>query len=99
MTGYYRDKNHTQIEISGEHKMCCFIRDNAFFYLLIYSVNFIQIILGKELFEFSQPSKCKSNEYFDTISLSCTLCDSDKNLKPSVDRKYKINFSNVLYKY
>ncbi|CAD1470272.1 unnamed protein product, partial [Heterotrigona itama] len=82
--------------------MCCFIRNNVFFYLLIYSVNFIQIILGKELFEFSQPSKCKNNEYFDTISLSCILCDPDKNLKPSVDRlrcicddfSKKIDFKN-----
>lgn len=82
--------------MSDEYKMCCFIRNNVFLYFLIYSVNFI---LSKELFELSHPSKCKNNEYFDTISLSCILCDPDKNLKPSVDREYKINLSNILYKY
>ncbi|XP_071879142.1 meckelin isoform X1 [Bombus fervidus] len=67
--------------------MCRFTRKNIFFYFLIYSVNFTQIVaVSKELFEYSQPSKCKNNEYFDTISLTCMPCDANKNLKPSVDR-------------
>lgn len=80
--------------------MCRFTRKGIFFYFLIYSVNFTQIVaVSKELFEYSQPSKCKNNEYFDTISLTCMPCDANKNLKPSVDREFEIKFFNILFKY
>lgn len=75
--------------------MYCFIRKSIPFYLLLYSINFIQIVVNEQVFEFSHPSKCKNNEYFETISLSCIQCDANKNLQPSLDREFEI-FSKIL---
>ncbi|XP_026296669.1 meckelin [Apis mellifera] len=67
--------------------MCYCIKRYIFFYLLIYYINFVLIVIAnKELFEFSEPSKCKNNEHFDIVTLSCIECDVNKNLKPSDDR-------------
>ncbi|KOC65394.1 Meckelin [Habropoda laboriosa] len=66
--------------------MFCFVKKNVF-YSLIYNINFIQIaVTNKEVFELSQPSKCKNDEYFDTVSFSCVQCDANKNLQLSADR-------------
>ncbi|XP_076290323.1 meckelin isoform X2 [Lasioglossum baleicum] len=42
--------------------------------------------LFSEVIELSQLWNCKSDEYFDSASLSCICCDTNKNLKPSTDR-------------
>lgn len=73
--------------------MCYCIKRYIFFCLLIYYINFVLIVIAnKELLEFSEPSKCKNNEHFDIVTLSCIECDVNKNLKPSDDRKFKIFF-------
>ncbi|XP_029041159.2 meckelin isoform X1 [Osmia bicornis bicornis] len=60
---------------------------NIISYFLMCYFNFLQpLAANKEVVEFSQPSKCKNNEYFNTASFSCTQCDINKNLKPSPDR-------------
>ncbi|OAD59943.1 Meckelin [Eufriesea mexicana] len=66
--------------------MYYFIRKGTSFCFLLYWINFIQIVVNEEVFEFSHPSKCKNNEYFESVSLSCIQCDANKNLKPSLDR-------------
>ncbi|CAL7951021.1 unnamed protein product [Xylocopa violacea] len=67
--------------------MVCFKGKSVVFYFLIYWTRIIQLVIAsKEVLEFSEPSKCKSNEYFDTVSLSCMECGTIKNLIPSADR-------------
>ncbi|XP_078046786.1 meckelin isoform X2 [Augochlora pura] len=64
--------------------MYIFTSQNVF---LIFSFTFFQLLTAnKEVFDFSQLSNCKNNEYFDSSSLSCIYCDTNKNLKPSADR-------------
>ncbi|KYQ46698.1 Meckelin [Trachymyrmex zeteki] len=36
--------------------------------------------------EYWDPDTCKYDEYFDTISLSCSRCNASRNLVPAVDR-------------
>ncbi|XP_076648353.1 meckelin [Halictus rubicundus] len=65
-------------------KMNFFVSKNIF---LIFHFAFFQLLsANKEVIELSQLWNCKSNEYFDSGSLSCIHCDTNKNLKPSADR-------------
>ncbi|XP_076396266.1 meckelin isoform X2 [Megachile rotundata] len=68
-------------------KMKTSMEKHTLSYLLIYYLSVFQVLAAnKEVIEFSQPSKCKNNEYFNSTSFSCMHCDINKNLTPSADK-------------
>lgn len=92
ISGCYNDDKCTQNICSV--KMSGFRGKSIFPYLLINYINIIQAVdTNKEVLGFSQPSQCKNNEYFDTVSFTCVECDANKNLRPSVDREFHIIFT------
>lgn len=73
--------------------MSCIIQKGVLSYFVLFYLNYHQIrVANNEIIEFSQPSRCKNNEYFDTASFTCSQCDTNENLIPSSDRMYKIIF-------
>ncbi|KAL6255269.1 hypothetical protein P5V15_013606 [Pogonomyrmex californicus] len=42
--------------------------------------------VNNEVFEYWDPNSCKYDEYFDTVSLSCSRCNVSKNLEPAANR-------------
>lgn len=43
---------------------------------------------GGGSFEFDRPENCKSNEFYDTATLTCVECDSANYMVPSKNGKY-----------
>lgn len=55
--------------------------------------------VNNEVLEYWEPSSCKYDEYFDTVSLSCSRCNASKNLAPAANRKFIKIFSRDYYVY
>ncbi|XP_076670148.1 meckelin isoform X2 [Andrena cerasifolii] len=67
--------------------MSCIIQKGIISYFVVFYLNYHQIfVANNEIIEFSQPSRCKNNEYFNSALFTCSQCDTNENLKPSSDR-------------
>ncbi|XP_025159513.1 meckelin [Harpegnathos saltator] len=44
------------------------------------------INVNNDTLEYWTPSSCRYDEYFDTLSLSCSQCNASKNLEPAANR-------------
>ncbi|XP_029155509.1 meckelin [Nylanderia fulva] len=53
---------------------------------ILFSTSANAFNVNNEVLEYWESSSCKYDEYFDTVSLSCSRCNGSKNLEPAANR-------------
>ncbi|XP_029672859.1 meckelin [Formica exsecta] len=77
VTTWQTNMNYTQHSSRNRHLVLIAI---------IFSTFANAFNVNNEVLEYWEPSSCKYDEYFDTVSLSCSRCDASKNLEPAANR-------------
>ncbi|XP_032685456.1 meckelin isoform X2 [Odontomachus brunneus] len=55
------------------------------------------INVNNDVLEYWIPSSCRYDEYFDTLSLSCSRCNASRNLEPATNRKFFTFYFLMIY--